>query len=476
MGRWDVFSRFILPFFLKIAEIFVTLQFNIQNMAEFEVTGISYQIGRGLPREEATAAANRFIIEHLKPGTPLLLVAEPTNTHDENAIAVYLDYTRQIGYVKSTCCLEVKPLLDEDGQCDAVVTGNDGWITLFVEIPDAPQSAPSVAKPRVLPVNPLEEVLRMNYTDEERALQAVAPRLSKLVPTEQNAALLLAMTERYMPLSHLSICYEDNLWRDHILKNLRRAARLKLEPELKRALEQQRDLLADVEADQTRTSDRPKLRLMEAQMEKLAEMAAGDDGLMASFEYHIATSGRSVKEELAKLEGWFRAMPKLKLRDYRNYEKLSEGLSYQRVSRKELYEVYASIIILNRYTREDGSASQDFAVIKAYVGRVKPLLSAEWTEEAYDRLWDDVLALPSVKAVAMRVGKQQGTTFNRNLTAHILHTMMDRGVFSVKATNQAMAEALEGTRDHSVRDAVGKSPEDRAMKSAVEKLIADRKK
>ena len=445
-------------------------------MAEFEVTGISYQIGRGLPREEATAAAHWFILENLKPGTPLLLVAEPTNTHDENAIGVYLNYTQQIGYVKGTCCLEVKPLLDEDGQCDAVVTGDDGWITLFIEIPDVPQVAPTVTKPRVLPVNPLDEVLRINFTDEERSLQAVAPRLSKLVPTEQNAAMLLAMTERYMPLSHLSICYDDNLWRDHILKNLRKATRLKLEPELKNALEQQRDLLADVESDQTRTCDRPKLKLMEAQLEKLAAMAETEDGLIANFEYHIATSGHSVKDELAKLEGWFRAMPKLKLRDYHNYDKLSEGLCYQRVSRKELYEVYASIIILNRYAQENGATNQDFADIKAYVGRVKSLLSAEWTAEAYEKLWDDVLALPSVNAIAKKVGKQQGTTFNRNLIANILHTMMDKGVFCVKATNQAMAEALEGTKNHSVRDAVGKSPEDRAMKSAIEKLITDRKK
>lgn len=445
-------------------------------MAEFEVTGITYQIGRGLPRVEATAAANRFIKENLKPGTPLLLVAEPTNTHDENAIAVYLNYTQQIGYVKGTCCLEVKPLLDEDGQCDAVVTGDDGWITLFIEIPDAPQTAPTVTKPRVLPVNPLEEVLRMNFTDEERALQAVAPRLSKLVPTEHNAATLLAMTERYMPLSHLSICYEDNLWRDHILKNLRKATRLKLEPELKTALEQQRDLLADIEGDQTRTSDRPKLKLMEAQLEKLAAMAETEDGLIANFEYHIATSGNGVKNELAKLENWFRAMPKLKLRDYHNYDKLSEGLSYQRVSRKELYEVYASVMLLKKYAREDDTTNRDFSDIKEYVGRLKSLLSADWSEEAYEKLWDDVLALPSVKAVAKKIGKQQGTTFNRNLIANIMHTMTDKGVFGVKATNQAMAEALEGTKDHSVRDAVGKSPEDRAMKSAIEKLIADRKK
>ena len=445
-------------------------------MAEFEVTGITYQIGRGLPREEATTAANRFIKENLKPGTPLLLVAEPTNTHDENAIAVYLDYTRQIGYVKGSCCLEVKPLLDEDGQCGAVVTGDDDWITLFIEIPDVPQAAPTVTKPRVLPVNPLEEVLRMNFTDEERALQAVAPRLSKLVPTEQNADTLLAMTERYLPLSHLSICYEDNLWRDHILKNLRKATRLNLAPELENALEQQRDKLADIEGDQTRTSDRPKLKLMEAQLEKLTAMAETEDGLIANFEYHIVTSGHSVKEELDKLEGWFRGMPKLKLRDYHNHDKLSEELSYLRVSRKELYEVYASIILLKKYAHVDGSTNQDFSDIKEYVGRVKNLLSADWSEEAYKELWNDVLALPSVKAIAKKIGKQKNTTFNRNLIANILHTMMDKGVFGVKTTNQAMAEALEGTKDHSVRDAVGKSPEDKAMKSAIENLIAKRNK
>ena len=450
-------------------------EFSTGKMAEFEVTGISYQIGRGLPREEATAAAHKFITEHLKPGTPLLLVAEPTNLHDENAIAVYADYTRQVGYVKGTSCLEVKPMLDEEGQCDAVVTGNDGWITLFVEIPDGPQNATPAVRGRVLPENPLEEVLRMNYTEAERSLTAIAPRLSKLMPTVDNAERLASMTERYLPLSHLSICYEDNLWRDRILKNLRKAARLKLDKELKERLEQQRDLLADVEADQTRSSDHPKHKLLEAQLEKLSQMAETEGELIANFEYHIVTSGRTVREELAKLEEWFRGMPRLRLRDYHNHEKLAEGLYYQRVSRKELYEVYASILLLNRYAQEEEAAVHDFAAIKEYVCRVKSLLSDKWTEAAYEKLWDDVLALPSVKAKAMQVGKQQGTTFNRNLIAHILHIMVNKGVFVSNTTNQAMAEALEGTKDHSVRSAVSESPKERDMISAIEMLISGKK-
>lgn len=449
-------------------------EFSTGKMAEFEVTGISYQIGRGLPREEATAAAHEFITEHLKPGTPLLLVAEPTNQHDENAIAVYADYTRQIGYVKGTSCLEVKPMLDEEGQCDAVVTGNDGWITLFVEIPDGPQNAAPAVRGRVLPENPLEEVLRMNYTEAERSLTAIAPRLSKLMPTVDNAERLASMTERYLPLSHLSICYEDNLWRDHILKNLRKAARLKLDRELKERLEQQRDLLADVEADQMRSSDHPKHKLLEAQLEKLSQMAETEGELIANFEYHIATSGRNVREELAKLEEWFRGMPRLRLRDYRNHEKLADGLYYQRVSRKELYEVCASIILLERYARTE-EGHQDFADIKTYVMKVKTLLSADWSTEAYGMLWDKLLALPSVQAVVTDRGKQKNTTFNRKLVANILHLMMQKGVFCQSATNQAMAEALEGTKDHSVRAEIGTTIEDRAMKSAIERLIAENK-
>ena len=284
--------------------------------------------------------------------------------------------------------------------------------------------------------------------------------------------MLLAMTERYLPLSSLSICYEDDLWREHILKNLRKVTRLKIEPELKHELERQRDLLADIEGDQTRTFDRPKQKLMEAQLDKLAKMAETENELIANFEHHIATSGCSLKEELAKLEGWFRAMPRLKLRDYHNHDKLAEGLSYQRVSRKELYEVYAAIIILEKYTCVE-LEDQDFTDIKAYVMKVKNFLSANWTEQRYAELWDKVLSMPAVKNVVLNKGKQKNTTFNRKLVANILHLMVQKNMFAPTATNQAMAEALEGTKEHSVRADIGTAVEDRAMKSAIEKLIIE---
>ena len=440
-------------------------------MAEFEVTAISYLVGRDLPHDEAAQVAHQFICEHLKPGTPLLLVAEPSNPYDENAIGVYLNYTTQIGRIRASRCLEVKPSLDEDGLCDAVVTGDDGHITLYIEIPSAAQAVLSTERKRTLPENPLAKELRMMFTDEERALEVVGPRLSKLEPTVENARRMMEMVERYLPLSHLSICYEDNLWRSHILANLRKTVKLELEPEVHDTLKRQESILSSIEGDQVRSSDYPQQHLMEAQLQKLTQLA--EDSLMPNFEYHIATSGLTVNGELEKLKRWFREMPRLDMRDYLNHEKLANGLFYQRVSRKELYEVYASKILLERYTCME-SSHQDLANIKAYVMKVKDLLSADWTEHAYEALWDKILALPSVKAVVKVVGKQKHTTFNRKLVANILHLMMQKGVFSPSATNQAMAEALEGTKDHSVRAEVGTAIEDRAIKAAVERLIAEK--
>ena len=183
--------------------------------------------------------------------------------------------------------------------------------------------------------------------------------------------------------------------------------------------------------------------------------------------------GSTLEAELDKLKDWFRTMPRLKLRDYQNHEKLAEELCYMRVSRKELYEVYAAIFILKRYAHVK-VGNQDYKAIKDYVKKVESLLSSDWTEKAYEDLWDRVLTLPSVEAEILKVGKQKGTTFNRKLVANILHLMMQNGVFAVTATNQAMAEALEGTKDHSVRAEVGLALDDPSMKSAITRLIENK--
>ena len=426
-------------------------------MAEFSVTALTYFIGEGLSREESKAAVKDFF-KGLKVGTQLILQAEPTNIHDENAVAVYMmmdGEMKQIGYVKGTRCLEVKTLLNEDDQCDAIVLGNDGKKTMFIDIPNAPETVITInKKERVLPRIPLEEVLKMDFTKEEKTLQVVAPRLLKIKPTAENIPTLIELATCYLPLSAQSICFIDGVWRDHILTILKAACKLEVAPELKQQLEDLRGRLEGIEADQTRTSDHPKLKVMESQLEKLKVMSEAEDGLFVNFEIHI---------------------PHLYLRDYNNHDRLSERLFYQHVSRKELYEVYAAMLLIERYAQVEEETATDFTDIKNYVGKVGVLLAADWTEKMYDALWDSVLALPAVKAIAKKVGKQKDTSFNRNLIAHILHTMMKKGVFGPSVTNQAMAEALEGNKDHSVRASIGESMKDKVMKTSIEKLIAEKK-
>lgn len=441
-------------------------------MAQFEVTGITYCIGRDLPAEEAQAAAHEFI-KNLPNGTTLTLQAEPSNEADPLAVAVYADYTRHVGYIKRSECPEVRALLDANGQCDAVKTGIKGRLTMVVEIPGAPEFIkvpPQGTQPRVLPENPLKEAIRMNFTESERALIVVAPRLADMKPTPENAPRMLAMAEHYLPLAALSICQEDSLWRNHIMNNLAEAVLTDIEPAMKEKLAALAEKLHDIEGEMTRSSDHPELELMNRQLDELSKLAEEKDGLLDRFERHVAYSGSTVEKETRRLEQWFKAMPQLELQDHRDRRRLSRALLYRRVSREELYEVLATIIILEKYAHEQ-PASADVEAVREYVMRLKGQLSAAWTEADYAQLWDEVLKLRQVKTTLPEIGKQQNTTFNRKFVAHILRAMKDRGVFAANVSVKDMAVTLEGNSEHSVRQEMGYTISDRVLKSSIEKLI-----
>ena len=314
-------------------------------MAEYEVTGVRWQMGDGLTMEQRTQKAEEFI-RTLKVGTPLILAAEPDNPKDCEAIAVYMDYTRRVGYIKHESCKEVKPLLDSDGQCDAVVSVNDGHVTFYVEIPNAPEVIVSpVETTRRLPECPLPQGIGLAFSDEERALQVVAPRLVKLVVSADTAGNLLELAERYMPLSRLSFCREDNFWRDHVLKQLRKACRLKLPQNVKERIEQLRDELHETEGDFHFTDEHLQQQLFDEQLNVLRKQAEGEDGLFAKYEKYR----KSQPDIIGSLVEWFGNMPHAELCNYKEHGCLAQRLNYLGVSRQELYEVYAVILLLDKY-------------------------------------------------------------------------------------------------------------------------------
>ena len=111
-----------------------------------------------------------------------------------------------------------------------------------------------------------------------------------------------------------------------------------------------------------------------------------------------------------------------------------------------------------------------------YVSRVRPLLTDE-AKSTFMKMWEDILALPEVESKVYKHGKQWGTNFHRNLVANILFHLRARKIYKVvykdNYNGAAMAEALEGDRDHSVKHALREEPPV-DVREAVDKLLKDR--
>ena len=447
---------------------------NTNEVTVFAVTGISHTVGRGATRDEQKATAHEFIVKHLPIGKKLLLMDEPTNPQDPGkAVAVFIDDTTKVGYVSHNLLDDVRPLLDEDGQCDAVVTGYIREITLIAEIPRRAPEERIRQRERKLPEYPFEESLRMNFSMEEQSLQAVAPRLSKMKPDAENIDRFIEMVEHYMPFARFAICHEDGLWRCKILNSLRKAAKLEVKPEQREKLEALRNELSEIEGDMTTQDDHPKQRQMKEQLEKLAA-SADKDLLFARFEEYLNDNGCSTEDELAKLKAWFKAMPRVKLRNYHNPSEMAEVLYYLKVSRKELYDIYSAIIILQHFEAEEDTKPDVRDKVKAYVMKLTDLLSDDWDEQLYSELWDEVLELPLIQKEIHKIGKQRDTKFNRILVAHIINIMSSKGVFKPGTPFTKMAEILEGNKDHAVKGNLYETIQDRNLRKTIENIILEK--
>ncbi|MBQ8242493.1 MAG: hypothetical protein IJZ40_03305 [Bacteroidaceae bacterium] len=105
-----------------------------------------------------------------------------------------------------------------------------------------------------------------------------------------------------------------------------------------------------------------------------------------------------------------------------------------------------------------------------YVMKLHPVyVSKEW-QDKYEGLWKAILELPVVAEKIYDKGRQQNTTFNRNLVGNILHLMAEKKVLAITANATKMAEVLEGDANASVRAKLGEMPS-RAIEQAVESLI-----
>lgn len=129
------------------------------------------------------------------------------------------------------------------------------------------------------------------------------------------------------------------------------------------------------------------------------------------------------------------------------------------------------------FTCEAGNTQDEYEqseeAIMEYVGRLTHLVAPQW-QEIYLPLWHDIIAMPSVSAVIYNPGKQVGTTFNRNLVAHIIHIMGMRGAFGPRFNAQKLTMSLEGNKSHSVRVQLGLSIADSSLRNDITRLITSK--
>lgn len=111
---------------------------------------------------------------------------------------------------------------------------------------------------------------------------------------------------------------------------------------------------------------------------------------------------------------------------------------------------------------KDNAVKTDADLLKKaildYVSVLKTELSDDWAHK-YMNVWDEILDLDIVKAKVYDPGKQQGTTFNRNLVANIICYLGQKGAFKSPYNASRMARLLSGDSDNSVRAALGKTPD-----------------
>lgn len=97
------------------------------------------------------------------------------------------------------------------------------------------------------------------------------------------------------------------------------------------------------------------------------------------------------------------------------------------------------------------------AEILEYVNKLRLYVNNDW-KSRYTKTWEEILDLEIIAQEVYTPGRQQGTDFNRNLVANIIHFLDSQKVYREVYNASIMATALEGDKDHSVRAALGKDP------------------
>lgn len=351
-------------------------------MTEFAVTAIRYQMGEHLSYEERDARAKEFVAS-LKIGQQVVLAFESDNPGSPNkAIAVYIDYKR-IGYIADEECHLVHPLLNE-GRGKATVVRTDGHVTFFITIPgmsDIHKISPS--QKRVLPDSPLGSSFRMPFTKDEHALEVIASELVEIETSKENLPEIMLLTKRYVPLSKISICHEDRLWRSMILKKLEhllgKSQVLGMSDVDKSEMETLCLTLRDVVGDMHRSAEHWPERVFVNHLELLRNDESVNSHLYKKYcetflndKPFDEVDKDIIKAEYERLSSWLRSLEWSELRNPKNLMSMGFRVNYLDLSRWELYDLYSVLLLLEKLELSLPADTPEYEEVKDSGKRGRP--------------------------------------------------------------------------------------------------------
>lgn len=328
-------------------------------MKEYSVTGIRYQMGSHLSAKERNDAAEK-LVRGLKEGTKVLLMAEPDNPVDSNAVAVYINYNQMVGYIAREQCTEVHEHLDMNGQGEAVVCGNDEHVTFFVNVPGGSHDIYEQIcnRPRKLPESPIDKNVLMPISQRERSLEAIIYKFLSMPISKENAYNLIEMASRYVPLARISICHADDYWRRATQKKIRQlylvADELGLNDEVKGRLHKLKNEMRDHVRDMHRVHEGNMHLLFAEQLDTLRKDDSCFGCLLKKYQDFYLRGNieqadpKLIASEFERLSAWFANMPCAELRNYTDLDTIALKLNYLGVSRRELYDVFSVLLLLER--------------------------------------------------------------------------------------------------------------------------------
>lgn len=243
---------------------------------------------------------------------------------------------------------------------------------------------------------------------------------------------------------------------------LRKACRLQLPDSEKEQLNQLRIRLSEVVGDFHSCHEDVQLRIFERQLEMLKKQAEGEKGLF--WQYERSLDGEPAETE--RLAGWFKEMPDARLYDYHDRKVLVRTLNYLRITRRELYDVYAALLLIGKYGGEEDvkpqAAEEEEKNYIAPTRNLQRLLKEDWFKECrtdgkYNAKWISgfVEALGQSEWIDGIADEWSEKDKRKMLLCQIVGVLKDAGVLRGSYTKLAKAIGFEKIKPESAAKYMG---------------------